>query len=54
MKIRQVMLHNGFWQRQERLWKTDSDGMFVDGDEQRHVRFREAWEDFRLSEFRPM
>jgi hypothetical protein len=38
----------------ERLWKTDSAGMFVDGDEPRHVRFRVAWEDFRLSELRPM
>jgi len=49
MKIRQVMLHNGFWQRQERgygkqivmecLWMATNKGT---------VRFREAWEDFRL------
>jgi hypothetical protein len=34
----------------EKLWKTDSRGMYVDGNEPTHVRFREAWQHFVSSE----
>jgi hypothetical protein len=33
------------------LWKKDSQGMLVEGDEPQHVKFRAEWQEFLLEEF---
>jgi len=37
-----------------KLWRPDSTGKLVDGDEPRHVCFRDAWQDFLLNELPTM